>query len=294
MDPTLKTRTISRLKDEMGSFSPRMRVVAKYIVDNPADFGLDTIRETARKTGVSTYTLVRMSQQMGFDGFDGLRDPFRHALVSSTEYVDLPDWLNELPESGETGRIQAQAALNSLAVVQRSLEKLSPETLDRVAEAMFSARKVYVTGTRASYAMAYYFHYVGRMALTSMDLIPRHVGSAVDELNTAGEDDVLFAITTTPYSRETIDSCRFACSRGVTLILLADSEVVVPDLQPDITLSVSAISTHHFACYSGVSAVLEALLSILLHRGGTATTARIESYESLRNAHSAYWKPKKN
>ncbi|PRY20963.1 RpiR family transcriptional regulator [Aliiruegeria haliotis] len=294
MDPTLKTKTISRLKEGLEGFTPRMRTVAKYILDNPAEFGLDTVRQTAQKAGVSTYTLVRTARQLGFESYDALRDPFRHALVSSAEFVDLPGWLAELPDTGDTGRIQAEAALNSLAIVQRSLERQSPDTLDRVAEVLFSARKAFVTGTRASYAMAYYFHYVGRMALPSLDLIPRHVGSAVDELNEAGEGDVLVAIMTTPYSRETVDTCRFAQSRGVALILVSDSEISFPDLRPEISMPVSAISTHHFACYSGIAAVLEGVLSVLLHRGGEETAERIKSYEAVRKAHAAYWKPKKN
>ena len=66
MDPTVKMKMISKLKADYEGFSPRLRVVAKYIVDNPGDFGLDPIRVTARKAGVSTYTLVRMAQYLGF------------------------------------------------------------------------------------------------------------------------------------------------------------------------------------------------------------------------------------
>lgn len=291
MDPTLKFRTISMIKGRMEQFSPRKRKAAKYILDHMADFGLDPIRETARKAGVSTYTLVRMARDLGFESFDALRDPFRHALVSSPGLDEMPDWLAQLPQRGETGRTEAQSAANTLAIVQRSLQLLTPDLLDRTADTLLGAKRVYVTGARASYSMAYYFHYVGRMALTSLDLIPRHVGSAIDELNLASDADVLLAISTTPYSRETIDACRFAQSRGMALVMIADSEIVAPDLRPDITLLVSSVSTHHFACYSGIAAVLEALLSVLLRKGGPETAGRIASYERLRNDHSAYWRP---
>lgn len=80
MDPTLKNRLLSDLKDAAPGMSPQARQVAKYIADNQADFGLDAIRETARKSGVSTFTLVRVARAMGFDGFNALREPFRHAL----------------------------------------------------------------------------------------------------------------------------------------------------------------------------------------------------------------------
>lgn len=80
MDPTIRNKTITRLKEEIPELSPRLQVAAKYIVDHPADFGLDSIRDTARKADVSTYTLVRISERLGFDSYEDMRDPFRVAL----------------------------------------------------------------------------------------------------------------------------------------------------------------------------------------------------------------------
>ena len=101
MDPTLKSRTISTLKDALPNLTPRLRMVAKYIVDHPADFGLDPIRETARKSGVSTYTLVRMADRLGFSSFEALRDPFRHALVTTSQTSDVPDWIVQKIQDGD-------------------------------------------------------------------------------------------------------------------------------------------------------------------------------------------------
>ncbi|MFU1477640.1 MurR/RpiR family transcriptional regulator [Roseovarius sp. C7] len=289
MDPAQKTRTISALKEALPDLSPRLRIVAKYIVDHPSDFGLDPIRETARKCGVSTYTLVRMARRMGFGGYEELRDPFRQSLVLSNVLVERPDWLSELRDSGALGRVQADAALNTMAIVQRSLHQQSPAQMERVAAMLLEARHVYLTAVRASYALAYYFHYVGRMALPSLQLIPRHMNSAIDELNYASDQDVMIAITFTPYSRETIEACKFARAKGVKLIMLSDSDVISPEFSADETLIASVLSTHHFGCYSGASAIIETLLALLVEQGGTDAVHRIKSYEDLRVNNNAYW-----
>ena len=198
MDPTLKNKTITALKQAIPELSPRLKAVAKYIVDHPSDFGLDPIRETARKCEVSTYTLVRMAERMGFEGYDEMREPFRHALVSTTAFVEHPDWIDSLREQGDLGRLQAEAATNTMAIVQRSLEHQTPEQMERVADMLLGARNVYLTAVRASYAMAYYFHYVGRMALPSLQLIPRHMNSPIDELNYAAMlNDAVYVQQTT-------------------------------------------------------------------------------------------------
>lgn len=289
MDPTLKNRVISELKARLPDLSPRLKVVAKYIVDHPSDFGLDPIRETARKCGVSTFTLVRMAQQVGFDGYDELREPFRHALVSASALVDQPDWINGLRTHSELGRVQADATTNTLAIVQRSLEHQSPDQMERVARMLLDAENVYLTAVRASYALAYFFHYVGRMALPSLQLIPRHINSAIDELHTAGPSDVMIAISFTPYSRETIEACKFARAQGVRLVMISDSDVISPEFSPDETLVASAVSTHHFGCFTGAMAIVETLLAILVQLGGEDARARIRSYEDLRKETNAYW-----
>ncbi|MFK7939337.1 MAG: MurR/RpiR family transcriptional regulator [Roseovarius sp.] len=289
MDPTLKNRTISALKQELPNLSPRLKLVAKYIVDHPSDFGLDPIRETARKCGVSTFTLVRMAHQLNFAGYDELREPFRHALVAASDPMDQPDWVDGLRMHSELGRIQADATTNAMAIVQRSLERQTPEQMERVAAMLLEADSVYLTAVRASYALAYYFHYVGRMALPTLQLIPRHINSAIDELHTAKPGDVMIAISFTPYSRETIAACKFARERGVKLVMISDSDVISSDFEPDETLIASAISTHHFGCFTGAMAIIENLLAVLVQLGGEEARDRINSYEALRKDTNAYW-----
>jgi len=289
VDPTLRTRTISALKEAIPELSPRLKTVAKYIVDHPSDFGLDPIRETARKCGVSTYTLVRMAGRMGFDSYDDLREPFRHALVSANTVVDQPDWIDSMRQRSPLGQIQAEAAVNTMAIVQRSLERQTSGEMEHVVELLLEADNVYLTAVRASYALAYYLHYVGRMALPTLQLVPRHINSAIDELNTAGPGDVMIAISFQPYSRETIEACRFAYARGVKLIMISDSEVISSEFRPEATMVASTVSTHHFGCYTGAMAIIENLLALLVSRGGEAARQRIKSYEDLRKDNNAYW-----
>ncbi|WP_299298536.1 MurR/RpiR family transcriptional regulator [uncultured Tateyamaria sp.] len=289
MDPTLKTNTTAALKDGIAGFSPQLRTAAKYIVDHPSDFGLDSIRETARKAQVSTYTFVNLAKILGFASFEAFRSPYRHALVSQASAQADPEWLRAAAGSTDFGGVHADAARNTLSIVTHSLERQQAETLNAIADMLIGARNVYLTAVRSSYAVAYYLHYVGRMALPTMQLIPRHHNSAIDDLNTATEGDVLIAITVTPYSRETIEACAFAKKKGVKLLLITDSEVVSPDLAPEHTLVASVLSTHNFGCFSGMMAVVELLLAFLMKGGGDPARDRIASYEKLRIENNAYW-----
>lgn len=293
MDPTLKTNTMVALKKGITQFSPQMKTAAKYVMDHPSAFGLDSIRETARKARVSTYTLVNMAKALGFQSFEAFRQPFRHALVETANVRSDPDWLAEVRAQSEFGQVYAEAAKNALSTVTHSLERQKLQDLERAVDMLVGAKTVYLTAVRSSYAVAYYLHYVGRMALPHMQLVPRHRNSAIDDLNDAAEGDVLIAITVTPYSRETIDACNFARKRGVKLLVITDSEVVSPELDPEHMLVASVLSTHHFSCFSGMIALVEVLIALLMKRCGEPAQERIKSYEKIRRESGVYWSAQK-
>lgn len=289
MDATSKASICDRLISEIDDMPPRLQRAAKYIVDYPNDFGLDPIRLTARKIGISANSLVRLANYLGYENYDALREPFRSALVERHD-----DTVNEqlaarkMPTSG-FARDQLLAARNELDIVGRSLQLLSDATAEEAVSALLRARNAYVTATRASYALAYFFHYVGRMALPNLHLVPRHMGSAVDELIAVDSADVLFAITFAPYSADTIKALRLARTRGAKIILMSDSELIAPNTRTDLFLKVSSHSTHYFGCYVGAMAVLECLLAHLVREGGSDARARIASYQAVREDFGAYW-----
>lgn len=289
MDATLKARVCARLVAEIEEMPPRLRSAAKYIIDNEHDFGLDPIRVSAKRIGISPNSLVRLAQYLGFENFEDLREPFRRALREQSEPADGASWLKRMSAQGGFAEHQAAVAGNEASVVNRSLQRLSPEKAEAVIEAMLSARDVYVAATRASYALAYFFHYVGRMALPNLHLVPRHMGSPVEEMMEMGQQDALMAITFPPYSQETIRALRQANELGTKVILISDSELIAPGIKADLFLQVSTQSPHHFGCYAGAFSVLECLLSHLFRLGGDPATDRVAKYQALREDIGAYW-----
>ncbi len=291
MDSTTQARIKSRLIAEIDTMPRLLRQVAKYITDHPADFGLDTIRKSAAKIGVSPNTLVRMASYLDFDSFDELREPFRQSLVTNADHVRDPDWITRQDLNIEGAAVHAAALRNEINIVDRSLHLLTPALVRAVTTDLIKAENAYVTATRSTFALAYYFQYIGRMAMPGMQLVPRHMGNAIEDMADMSDRDVLFAMTFRPYSAETIQAMRFANSRGAKVILMADSELVAPNIQVRHLLQVNIQSTHHFGCYAGAMAALDCLLAYLVKQGGSEASARIAAYEGMRQDSGAYWKP---
>lgn len=291
VDPTLRENLKKKLRSQLNRYPKRIQAAATYIVENEVDFGLDPIRVSAEKANVSAGTFVRLAEILGFEQFSDLRSPFRNA-IASTYLAGLSEEHPQTQEGSDASRATAEVIRNELSVVGRSLQLLGPDKALRIAEALRSAERVFVTATRASYALAYYFDYVGRMALPQLSLVPRHMGSPMDDLMDIGPGDLLFAITFPPNSADTINALRFAQEHRATVVLLSDGELNVPNINPDFMIRVSSHSTHQFGCYAGGFAVIEALVAALYRTGGTEVSQRVNDYQALREEYGAFWHKK--
>ncbi|WP_348539122.1 MurR/RpiR family transcriptional regulator [Ruegeria sp. R8_1] len=291
--PDTPTRITHKLRDDISSMPPGLQAAAKYIIDHPGDFALDSIRVTANNIGVSPNVLVRLAQRMGYDGFEAFRTPFRKTLVTDQESQLGQEWLDTTESGSELDRAQVKFAHNSLNVVTRSLRLMQPAKVSKAIHYITESNRCFVTATRASHALAYYFSYAGRMAHPGIQLAPRHSGSVIDDLLDSNDRDCLIAITFHPYSAETIAAMRFATQRGLKVILISESDVIAPGIEPDVVFQVSTRSQHHFSNFAGATAVLDCLLGHLFETGGEDARKRVERYQKAREDTGAYWQPSK-
>jgi DNA-binding MurR/RpiR family transcriptional regulator len=282
MGMTQQNRVLTKMREQYSHLAPTLQLAAKYVIDHPADFGIDPIRTTAEKIGVSTYSLVRLSKELGFPGFDEFRDPFRRALRATSKPIISSNWLDELSAQGTTGSTLANSAENSMSIIKHSLRQMTPDISEQFVTTLTNARTVYVTATSTSYAMAYYFQHIARLILPNVQFIPRDMANPIVDMNFATEDDVLLALTVHPYSQITVNACKFARQKGMKLLIITDSQLPLSELEPDAVLTAEMESPYVFACYLGVMAILESLLHLLVIAGGEQAAANIKSYRHLK------------
>lgn len=89
------------LATELEELTPELRKAASYVLENPNDVGVSSIREIADAAGVKPNTFVRMARSVGFEGYEDFRHPFREAIRSrGTDFPDRARWLQSLAKGG--------------------------------------------------------------------------------------------------------------------------------------------------------------------------------------------------
>jgi len=117
---------LERLAGELTELTPEVRKAATYVLENPQDVGVLTVREIARAARVNPNTVVRMARQAGFKGYDDFRAPFRDAIRNgAAEFPDRARWLQDVRKKGELGEVYADMVQHALHNIEETFAGIS-------------------------------------------------------------------------------------------------------------------------------------------------------------------------
>ncbi|MDA0701633.1 MAG: MurR/RpiR family transcriptional regulator [Proteobacteria bacterium] len=281
---------LTRLADAMPGMSPQLRKAAQYVLDNPNDVGVSSIREIADVAAVSPNTLVRMARAVGFEGYEEFRHPFREALRAGREsFPDRARWLQSIARGGRHGPLYRDMAASSFDNVERLFAGTSAEEIKRAADCIVAARKTYVLGVGIGHALAQSFAYLARMAIEDAVAIPREGGVPIDDVARAGPGDVLLALTFKPYRTEVVEAVHAARDQGVTVVAISDARSSPILLAADHGFVVPTETPQFFTSTVAVMALLEAIMAFVVADADPAVVANIERFHRRRQDFGVYW-----
>lgn len=282
---------LTRLSEELDELTPEAKKAARYVLENPRDVGVSTVREIATAADVKPNTIVRMARQVGFDGYDDFREPFRAAIRNGeASFPDRVRWLQDMQKNGEMGHLYAEMVSSALRNVEDTFAGISEVDLQAAAKTLWECRNVYTLGVGVNHANASNFTYLARTGMVQFYAIPRTGSSAIDDLAWADDQDVLIAITCKPYRQEVIDAVRVAKEQGLTVIALSDSPASPIIRAADHGFVVSVETPQFFPSSVSIIALLETLLSFVIATSTEQVVQRVEKFHKRRHELGIYEK----
>lgn len=275
------TEALAKLFPEL---PPALQAAARFIIDNPREVGVKSMRAIAGKASVHPNAFVRLARQIGFEGYDDLRERFRDFLVSNDlgGFGDRARWLQDMAAEGGSSAIVSEMAEALADNLERGFVKQDIRTLESVCDAILGARQVYVLGMGSAYSLAHQFWYVSRMALGHLSPVPRHGSQPIDDVALIGKEDLLLALTFQPYRSETMDAVRLARRRGAKVIGITDSMTSPLAREADQALICPTSTPQFFESHAAVTGLLETLIALLVSRAGKEAQGRIEAFHRER------------
>ncbi|MEM7268366.1 MAG: MurR/RpiR family transcriptional regulator, partial [Pseudomonadota bacterium] len=212
------------LAEGLDGLTPELRKAAAYVLENPNDVGVSSIREIAEAAQVKPNTFVRMARSIGFEGYEDFRQPFREAIRrGQVSFPDRARWLQSLAEGGQLGPLYADMVASALGNIEETFAGIDEAALTAAGRDIWNSRQVFVAGVGVNSANVRNFTYLASTGMDRFHAIPRQGHTAVDDLALADERDILIAITCKPYRSEIVDAVKVAREQGVKIIGISDS-----------------------------------------------------------------------
>ncbi len=287
----VSSQVLDRLAEEFGELTPEAKKAAKYVLDNPRDVGVSTVREIANAANVKPNTFVRMARQVGFEGYDDFREPFREAIRNGqVTFPDRARFLQEIRKSGQMGEVYADMVQSALRNIEETFSSITADKLTEAAQALWDSRNVFTLGVGVNNANARNFTYLASTGMMQFHAIPRAGSVATDDLAWSDNRDVLIAITSAPYRSEVIDAVSVAREQGMTIIGITDSLSSPIYRNADFGFVAAVDTPQFFPSSVSTLALLETLLSFVVAQASDEIVARVDAFHSRRHRLGLYGK----
>lgn len=227
--PLTYEQLITAIAERHGTMSKRFQQIARFVVQNPNDVALESVKTISATAGVQPSTLVRFAQSFDYAGFSDMQRVFQSRLLTAAP--SFTDRINALKKElgGQAGEPH-QASLRDLvigdmAALQHLLESTSEESLERAAALLSEARTVYVIGQLRAYPVANYLRYVLTHLRRDVRLLDGAGGLAAEQAELMAPDCVLLAVSFRYYAREVVDIVEAAAGRDIPIVAITDSQL---------------------------------------------------------------------
>lgn len=281
--------TVRLLVDSYSTLTPELQKAARYMVENPEEIGLNSMRTVARRAGVKPATVSRLSKTLGFARYQELREPFRQRLRKNAP--EFAARLQAIQQRGvdDSGQLFAEFRLQEIDNFKGALSDTNYSIMLDAARTIHDSRRVYALGLRGAYAPAFLFHYAYQLFKENSRLLDSRAGIFADQLRGIGDKDSLFVVSFSPYTQMTIDAVDYAAEAGATIVALTDSVVSPAANAATHTIITQTRSASFYHSLSGAIAITQALITLLVAQAGGDAVKIVERAERQLSRISAYW-----
>jgi len=276
------------LAEAYPTLSPQLKQAAGYVLDHPGEVAFQSVRGSASAAEVTPSTLVRLAKKLGFTSYEPFRLVFQAALqAGSSEFSGRASQLKNLATTRQNP-VFSDVGDAALANIGHLLTEDNQMRVESAAKRLLGARRIAVIGFRDTFACAYHFAYVGRIAMPNITLIRGLEGGLLTELAPFGEQDVAVVFGFAPYCAETLKALEITRQSGVKTIVITDTmrSPLVP--WADLVFNLASATPHFFPSILAAITLIEAILAECVALGPAELVANVTHFEQRMRALGAY------
>lgn len=245
-----------KIRERYSQMSRAEKKISDYVLSDAQNcLGLTTV-DIAARSGVSTATVIRYVQKLGFDGLEGFKMAMAAAAAQEPE-ESVVDPIIQTSDDLDTLCRKMNVLISD--TLQDFFYQLDQEALAAAIGLVRSARHIYLLGIGASMLSAYdLFHKLRRAGFPAE--FYQDTDMLVEFFNYTDERDVVIAFSYSGQSQEVLYACQVAREQRAKIIAvtrkrdsvlqdLADISLLVPDKEA--VMRIGAFGSLHASLMMG-------------------------------------------
>ncbi|PZQ48399.1 MAG: MurR/RpiR family transcriptional regulator [Rhodovulum sulfidophilum] len=266
---------LTRIRRALPELHPAERKLGDFLSDFPGELASYSASELADLAGVSKATVSRFVRRLGYATYEDARRHAREGQASGSR-------LFLAPAAAAGDPIAAHAEIGS-ANLRDTLARVDVPTLDAIAEAILSARRVWAIGFRASQPFASYLRWQLTQVLSQVAAIPGPGHTMGEHLASLAPDDlaIVFALRRRVAGTETLLS--EITASGTPMLLISD-EGMPPWPEATWHLRCQTRSNGPLFNHVAVMGLCHLIANRAIERAGAAGRERLRRIEQMNDA----------
>ncbi len=268
------------LRAALPSLTRAERQLATHILGHYPVAALGSITALAKAADVSTPTVVRLTQKLGFKGYpdcqNALRGEVEAMLVSPLAKHDR--WAGGVPDTHILNRF-ADAVMGNL---QATLGQIDHAEFDAAAALLADpSRRVFAVGGRITHALADYFVTLMKVVRPDVTLLSDMSNAWAPALIDMEAGDVLLVFDIRRYENSVLQLVELAKEQGAEVILITDRWVSPAANHARHTLACHIEAPSAWDSMVSILVLVETLLASVQDRTWSVTEPRLKRLETL-------------
>ena len=219
-------RTFSDLKpwlqEHYRDLPKRLQSVAVFALHNPDVIALNTVAVISEQAGVTPSTMVRFAKSIGYKGFSDMQEVFQQSMRHVPQpYSERLSSMQRPAEREQSVLSQfSQAAMESISRLEQQTDEVA---IKQASLQLAGARTVYIAGQGRADPVVNYLHYTLVKLGIHATLLQGTSPTITDKARMLRPDEVLVAISFSPYTANTKELVDVCLANGVNVVAITDS-----------------------------------------------------------------------
>lgn len=179
---------LARIRSSLPNLHRAERKLGTFLLDFPGDLASYDAQELARLSGVSKATVSRFVRRIGFESYESARRAARDERQSGSRHFLAH--AEDIPAEKQI----ATSMQEELQNIAWTFERIDNAELDRLAQSIVAARKVWLVGYRISRSLADYVYWQLVKVVPDATVIPQAGESLGEHIAAMQPDDVVIWI----------------------------------------------------------------------------------------------------